>query len=111
MLAVGGAALVSPPAAALVLAVGLLVAGVALPALADRGDPAQRGRRVAPLRGALAADAVDLTHGAADLAAFGAYRAGAAAAPTAGARGWPGWNAGWPPPGSRWTRPGCWSPG
>ncbi|TDC31792.1 thiol reductant ABC exporter subunit CydC [Micromonospora sp. 15K316] len=70
LLAVGGAALISPSAAA-VLAVGLLVAGLALPTLATvltRRSAAE----LAPLRGALAADAVDLTHGAADLAAFGA---------------------------------------
>ncbi|MDG4760129.1 thiol reductant ABC exporter subunit CydC [Micromonospora sp. WMMD710] len=70
VLAVGGAVLISPPAGA-ALAVGLLVAGVALPALAvvvTRRSAAE----VAPLRGALATDAIDLTHGAADLAAFGA---------------------------------------
>ncbi|NJC14733.1 ATP-binding cassette subfamily C protein CydC [Micromonospora profundi] len=70
VLAVGGAALISPPAAA-VLAVGLLVAGVALPALAT-AVTRRSAAEVAPLRGALATDAVDLTHGAADLAAFGA---------------------------------------
>ncbi|MFD2766898.1 thiol reductant ABC exporter subunit CydC [Micromonospora eburnea] len=70
LLAVGGAALISPPAAG-VLAVGLLVAGVALPALAT-ALTRRAADEVAPLRGALAADAVDLTHGAADLAAFGA---------------------------------------
>ncbi|TCB99781.1 thiol reductant ABC exporter subunit CydC [Micromonospora zingiberis] len=70
VLAVGLTALVSPPAA-LVLAVGLLVAGVALPALAT-ALTRRAADEVAPLRGALAADAVDLTHGAADLAAFGA---------------------------------------
>ncbi|WP_433531429.1 thiol reductant ABC exporter subunit CydC [Micromonospora sp. CA-263727] len=70
MLAVGVAALISPPAA-LALAAGLLVAGVALPALATLLTR-RAGAEVAPLRGALAADAVDLTHGAADLAAFGA---------------------------------------
>ncbi|WP_434742842.1 thiol reductant ABC exporter subunit CydC [Micromonospora sp. SH-82] len=70
VLAVGGTALLSPAAAG-VLAVGLLVAGVALPVLATLLT--RRGAaEVAPLRGALAADAVDLTHGAADLAAFGA---------------------------------------
>ncbi|KXK59606.1 ABC transporter permease [Micromonospora rosaria] len=70
VLAVGGAALVSPAAAG-VLAGGLLLAGVVLPALATALT--RRGAaEVAPLRGALAADAVDLTHGAADLAAFGA---------------------------------------
>ncbi|MEV6690047.1 thiol reductant ABC exporter subunit CydC [Micromonospora sp. NPDC051196] len=70
VLAVGLTALVSPPAA-LVLATGLLVAGVALPALAT-ALTRRSAAEVAPLRGALAADAVDLTHGAADLAAFGA---------------------------------------
>ncbi|MEV0808122.1 thiol reductant ABC exporter subunit CydC [Micromonospora sp. NPDC050200] len=70
LLAVGGAALVSFPAAG-VLAVGLLVAGVALPTLAT-ALTRRAADEVAPLRGALATDAVDLTHGAADLAAFGA---------------------------------------
>ncbi|TDC72154.1 thiol reductant ABC exporter subunit CydC [Micromonospora sp. KC606] len=70
LLAVGGAALVSLPAAG-VLAVGLLVAGVALPASAT-ALTRRAADEVAPLRGALATDAVDLTHGAADLAAFGA---------------------------------------
>ncbi|MFG1881768.1 thiol reductant ABC exporter subunit CydC [Micromonospora sp. NPDC049102] len=78
VLAVIGATLISPPAAG-VLAVGLVVAGVALPALATvvtRRSAAE----VAPLRGALATDAVDLTHGAADLAAFGATDAALRAA-------------------------------
>ncbi|TDB70073.1 thiol reductant ABC exporter subunit CydC [Micromonospora sp. KC723] len=70
LLAVGGAALVSPPAAG-VLAVGLLVAGVALPTAATVLTR-RAADEVAPLRGALATDAVDLVHGAADLAAFGA---------------------------------------
>ncbi|MGC5018577.1 thiol reductant ABC exporter subunit CydC [Micromonospora sp. DT47] len=70
LLAVGGAALISLPAAG-VLAVGLLVAGVALPMLATVLTR-RAADEVAPLRGALATDAVDLTHGAADLAAFGA---------------------------------------
>ncbi|MEU1965010.1 thiol reductant ABC exporter subunit CydC [Micromonospora sediminicola] len=78
LLAIGGAALISPPAAG-VLAVGLLVAGVALPALATRLTR-RAADEVAPLRGALAVDAVDLTHGAADLAAFGATDAALAAA-------------------------------
>ncbi|SCG51715.1 thiol reductant ABC exporter subunit CydC [Micromonospora humi] len=78
VLAVGGAALISPPAAG-VLAVGLLLAGVALPALATRLTR-RAADEVAPLRGALAVDAVDLTHGAADLAAFGATDAALAAA-------------------------------
>ncbi|MGC4852078.1 thiol reductant ABC exporter subunit CydC [Micromonospora sp. DT4] len=78
VLAVVGAALISPPAAG-VLTAGLVVAGVALPALATvvtRRSAAE----VAPLRGALATDAVDLTHGAADLAAFGATDAALRAA-------------------------------
>ncbi|MET8044235.1 thiol reductant ABC exporter subunit CydC [Micromonospora sp. NPDC005215] len=70
VLAVAGAALISPPAAG-ALAVGLLVAGVALPALAT-AVTRRSAAEVAPLRGALATDAIDLTHGAADLAAFGA---------------------------------------
>lgn len=70
VLAVGVAALISPPAAG-ALAVGLLVAGVALPALATAVTH-RSAAQVAPLRGALATDAIDLTHGAADLAAFGA---------------------------------------
>ncbi|WP_406077412.1 thiol reductant ABC exporter subunit CydC [Micromonospora sp. NBC_00858] len=70
LLAVGGAALISPPAAG-VLAIGLLVAGVALPVLAT-AVTRRSAAEVAPLRGALATDAIDLTHGAADLAAFGA---------------------------------------
>jgi ATP-binding cassette subfamily C protein CydC len=70
VLAVGGAAFISP-AAAVALAAGLLVAGVALPAAAT-ALTRRTAERVAPLRGALANDAVDLTHGAADLAAYGA---------------------------------------
>ncbi|WP_328532928.1 thiol reductant ABC exporter subunit CydC [Micromonospora zamorensis] len=70
VLAVCVAALISPPAAG-ALAVGLLVAGVALPALAT-AVTRRSASQVAPLRGALATDAIDLTHGAADLAAFGA---------------------------------------
>ncbi|MET7749867.1 ATP-binding cassette domain-containing protein [Micromonospora sp. NPDC005367] len=70
LVAVGGAALISPPAAG-VLAVGLLVAGLALPVLATTLTR-RSAAELAPLRGALAADAIDLTHGAADLAAFGA---------------------------------------
>ncbi|OKI42382.1 thiol reductant ABC exporter subunit CydC [Micromonospora sp. CB01531] len=78
LLAVGGAALISLPAAG-VLAVGLLVAGVALPTLAT-ALTRRAADEVAPLRGALAVDAVDLTHGAADLAAFGATDRALAAA-------------------------------
>jgi len=70
VLAIGGAALISPPAAA-ALAVGLLVAGAGLPAAATALNR-RTAALVAPLRGALANDAIDLTHGAADLAAYGA---------------------------------------
>ncbi|WP_433285058.1 thiol reductant ABC exporter subunit CydC [Micromonospora sp. CA-244673] len=84
VLAVGSAALISLPAAG-VLAVGLLVAGVTLPALAA-GLTRRAADEVAPLRGALAVDAVDLTHGAADLAAFGATGTALAAAETRAGR-------------------------
>ncbi|MFF3856884.1 thiol reductant ABC exporter subunit CydC [Micromonospora sp. NPDC002575] len=70
VLAVAGAAAISLPAAG-ALALGLLVAGAALP-LAATALTRHAADQVAPLRGALATDAVDLTHGAADLAAFGA---------------------------------------
>jgi ATP-binding cassette, subfamily C, bacterial CydC len=73
VLAIVGAALIAPTAG-LVLAAGLLVAGCALPLLAVRVTR-RTADQVAPLRAALAADTVDLTHGAADLAAFGATRA------------------------------------
>src|SRR5690606_14409021 len=63
---VGGALFVAPAAGAAV-AGGLLVAGAGLPALAA-APPRRAADQVAPLRGALATDAVDLTHGAADLA-------------------------------------------
>lgn len=78
VLAVGLTALVSLPAA-LALAAGLLVAAVALPALAT-ALTRRAAAEVAPLRGALATDAIDLTHGAADLAAFGATAQALAAA-------------------------------
>ncbi|MGC4878075.1 thiol reductant ABC exporter subunit CydC [Micromonospora sp. DT43] len=84
VLAVAGAALISPPAAG-VLALGLVVAGVALPALAT-AVTRRSAAEVAPLRGALATDAVDLTHGAADLAAFGATDAALRAAEQRAAR-------------------------
>lgn len=69
-LALAGAVLISPAAAG-ALAAGLLVAGIALPALAIALTQ-RSADEVAPLRGELATDAVDLIHGAADLAAFGA---------------------------------------
>ena len=70
VLAVIGAAAISP-AAALALAAGLVVAGVLLPVVAARLTR-RTADEVAPLRGALAGDAIDLTEGAAELAAFGA---------------------------------------
>ncbi|WP_412102830.1 thiol reductant ABC exporter subunit CydC [Plantactinospora sp. KLBMP9567] len=73
LLAVAGASAVDP-LAGLALAGGLLLAGVVLPALAAVLTR-RTAARVAPLRGALAGDAVDLTAGVADLAAFGATRA------------------------------------
>ena len=69
VLAVAGAATVSP-AAALTLAAGLAVAGGGLPAVAALLTW-RTADRVAPLRGEFAADGADLIHGAADLAAFG----------------------------------------
>lgn len=70
VVAVATATFVSPAAAA-TLAVGLLLAGVALPILAT-ALTRHAAAELAPLRGALATDAVDLTQGAAELAAFGA---------------------------------------
>jgi ATP-binding cassette subfamily C protein CydC len=70
LLAVAGAALVSP-AAGLALAGGLVLAGGLLPVLAT-ALTRRTADQLAPLRGALAVDAVDLISGAADLAAFGA---------------------------------------
>jgi ATP-binding cassette subfamily C protein CydC len=71
VLAVGLTAIVSP-VTALVLAAGLLVTGAALPLLAAR--LAERSAsRLAPLRAELSIATVDLVHGAADLAAYGAH--------------------------------------
>jgi len=70
VLSVLGAGLLSP-LAALPLAAGLLLAGVVLPWVAS-ALTRRTAAEVAPLRGALAVDAIDLTAGAADLAAFGA---------------------------------------
>jgi ATP-binding cassette subfamily C protein CydC len=73
LVAVAGAAAVAPPAAP-VIAAGLLATGVVLPLAAARLT--YRGADLlAPLRAAVATDAVDLTRGAADLAAFGATEA------------------------------------
>ena len=63
------AAVVLPPAGA-ILAAGLLVAGVALPALAARlGSSA--GRRQAAARGELTAELVELLRGASELVVYG----------------------------------------
>ncbi|MDR7280705.1 thiol reductant ABC exporter subunit CydC [Catenuloplanes atrovinosus] len=70
VLALAGTAVIAP-AAGLPLAAGLLVAGLLLPVVAV-ALTRRTADRMAPLRGELAADAIDLTHGAADLAAFGA---------------------------------------
>ncbi|MFV2017281.1 thiol reductant ABC exporter subunit CydC [Micromonospora sp. LOL_023] len=70
VLAVAAAATVDP-VTALVLAGGLAVAGCGLPVAATLLTR-RTADRVAPLRGALAADSTDLIYGAADLAAFGA---------------------------------------
>ncbi len=58
------------PVAAAILAVGLLIGGVAVPAL-TAALAARAGRRRAPLRGDLSADLVDLFHGAPELVAYG----------------------------------------
>ncbi|MDI1459956.1 thiol reductant ABC exporter subunit CydC [Catellatospora sp. KI3] len=65
------AAAFADPLVALVLAVGLLLGGAALPAAAAR-LAARAGARLAPLRARYAVDTIDLVHGAADLAAYGA---------------------------------------
>lgn len=80
LLAIVGTAAIAPMSA-LALAAGLLVAGLALPAVAT-ALTRRTAHQVAPLRGALATDIVDLTHGAADLAAFGANRTALAEADT-----------------------------
>ncbi|MFI5843697.1 thiol reductant ABC exporter subunit CydC [Catenuloplanes sp. NPDC051500] len=67
------------PVAALPLAVGLLIAGLVLPVVAV-ALTRRTADRMAPIRGELAADVIDLTHGAADLAAYGATGEALAAA-------------------------------
>jgi ATP-binding cassette subfamily C protein CydC len=59
------------PAAALVLAAGMLLAGLVLP-LAGYAVAAGAARRTAAMRGGYLAASVDVLHGAADLAAYGA---------------------------------------
>ncbi|MGX1130280.1 ATP-binding cassette subfamily C protein CydC [Streptomyces glaucescens] len=70
VVAVGCAALVSPPAA-LVLALGLTCGGLLVPALTAAAS-ARAARRGAALRAELAVRTVDLLDGAADLRVFGA---------------------------------------
>jgi ATP-binding cassette subfamily C protein CydC len=83
VLAVTGA-LVIDPAAGLVLFVGLLICGAALPWLAAR-ITRDGAAQLAPLRASYAVATIDLMHGAADLAAFGARESfEQAAAQTAG---------------------------
>jgi ATP-binding cassette, subfamily C, bacterial CydC len=68
--AVGAAALISLPAGLTLLA-GLLLCGALLPLVAYRAA-LTGSARLAPLRAAYANHTIDLVHGAADLAAFGA---------------------------------------
>ncbi len=68
--ALAATAVIAPPAVP-ALAAGLLVAGVLLPLVAVRVID-RSAATVAPLRATVAVESVDLTHGAADLAAFGA---------------------------------------
>ncbi|UNZ16124.1 thiol reductant ABC exporter subunit CydC [Streptomyces sp. 891-h] len=67
----GSAAFALLPAAGAVLTAGLAITAVLLP-LAVRVAVRRSGGRAAALQGELAASALDLTEGAADLAAFGA---------------------------------------
>jgi ATP-binding cassette, subfamily C, bacterial CydC len=80
---VTGCLFILAPAAA-VLAIGLLVAGVAVP-LAGAAVARKAARGDAPARGALAATVTDLLDGAADLHAFGAQDAALARADAADA--------------------------
>jgi thiol reductant ABC exporter CydC subunit len=73
------------PSAGLVLAVGLLAAGILVPWLAA-ARARQASLRLAPARGEFAAHFTDLMSGAADLHAFGAVEAAAARAADSGAR-------------------------
>ena len=73
------------PAAGAILALGLVVGGVGVPALAAvAGGRAERGR--AALRAELTAEIVDLLRGAPELVVFGADRAAIEAGPAAGRR-------------------------
>ncbi len=71
--AVFGASLISLPAGMALLA-GLLLCGAVLPVVAYRAA-VDGSARLAPLRAAYADHTIDLVHGAADLAAFGARAA------------------------------------
>ncbi len=71
VLATGGFLLVVLPIAAPVLVVGLLLAGVAVPAITVR-LAARSGRREAPARGRLADELVEVVHGAPELVVAGA---------------------------------------
>ena len=83
VLAVAGA-MVIDPAAGTILLLGLVICGAALPWLAAR-ITRDGASQLAPLRAAYAVSTVDLVHGAADLAAFGARESfEQAAAQTAG---------------------------
>jgi ATP-binding cassette subfamily C protein CydC len=73
IVAVTGASFISLPAGLALLA-GLLVCGVVLPVLAYR-TAVEGSAKLAPLRAAYAVHTIDLVHGAADLAAFGARSA------------------------------------
>ncbi|MCP2325491.1 ATP-binding cassette subfamily C protein CydC [Hamadaea flava] len=68
------AAVAIDPLAGLVLAVGLLICGLLLPAMAARMT-SSASAELAPLRAAYAVSTIDLVHGAADLAAYGAREA------------------------------------
>lgn len=73
IVAVLGAWLISPPAGAALL-IGLLLCGAVLPVVAYKAA-VSGSARLAPLRAAYADHTIDLVHGAADLAAFGARAA------------------------------------
>jgi thiol reductant ABC exporter CydC subunit len=72
-----GVAAAVVPAAGLVLAAGLLVGGVAVPALSGF-LAARSGRRQAAARGKLAAEVIELIRGAPEVVAFGSEQAGMA---------------------------------
>ncbi|MGH8826673.1 MAG: thiol reductant ABC exporter subunit CydC, partial [Jiangellaceae bacterium] len=83
-LAVGFVAAVLP-SAAVILAIGLALAGVAVPMLAAK-LARRTATQLAPARADLAAHTIDLVHGSADLAVFGAAEEALDAAHASGAR-------------------------